>query len=147
LLAARQLIGPAVEERFDRQNPRRATDGSRDLRVRHAAVLQPEGQVVAHTHVLIERVILEYHRNVAVLRLKVVHDPPADGDGAAADLLEAGDHAQRRRFAATRWAYQHDELAISDGKIDVLDRDHAAVNLVHISEHDVGHYVRSSARE
>src|SRR5262245_7417435 len=140
-------MGPAVEERLDRENSRRATDGGRDLRVRHAAILQPEGQVVAHAHVLIERVILEYHRDVAVLRLKVVHDPPADGDGAAADFLEAGDHAQRRRFAATRWAYQHAKLAIFDGKIDVLDCDHVAVNLVHIGEYDVGHYVRSSARE
>jgi hypothetical protein len=97
--------------------------------------------------VLVERIILEHHCDVAVLRLKVVHDPPANGDGAAADLLKAGDHAQGRRFAAARWTHQHDKLAILDGKVDVLDRDHGAVNLVHIGEHDVGHDARSSGRE
>src|SRR5262249_58170395 len=100
---------------------------------------EPEGKVAAPPSVRKGRLIVESHRDAAALRLKVVHPPPADGDGAAADILEAGDHAQRRRFAATRWAYQHDKLAIFYRKIDVLDRDHVAVNLVHIGEHDVGH--------
>ena len=90
---------------------------------------------------LIERVILEHHGDVAVLRLQAVDDPAADGDGAAADFLEARDHAQRRRFAATGRADQHDELAILDVEIDVLDRDHVAVNLVHVGQYDGGHDV------
>jgi hypothetical protein len=99
-LPARQLVWTPVEQRLDRQNPGRTADGGGNLVSGHTTVAQSECQVVAHAHMSIERVILEHHGDVAILRLQVVHDPAADLDRAAADLLEPGDHAQRRRFAA-----------------------------------------------
>ena len=54
-----------------------------DLGFIHAAIAQAESQIVVHAHVLVERVVLEHHGDVAVFRLQAVHDPVADGDGAA----------------------------------------------------------------
>ena len=42
--------------------------------------LEREADVVAHRHVRVERVVLEDHRDVAILRLEVVDDPAADAD-------------------------------------------------------------------
>ena len=54
---------------------------------------------------------------------QVVDDAPADPDLAVADLLESGDHAQRRRLAAARRADEHDELAFVDLQVEVAHRD------------------------
>jgi hypothetical protein len=56
---------------------------------------QREGHVVAHRHVRVERVVLEHHRDVALLGRHVVDHAVADADLARGDLLEAGDHAQQ----------------------------------------------------
>ena len=103
--------------------PRTAASMSDSL---HAAVAQAERQVVVHAHVLVERVVLEHHGDVAVLRLQAVDDAIADGDGAAGDVLQAGDHAQRRGLAAARRPDQHDELVVGDMQVEVLHGDDAA---------------------
>ena len=62
-----------------------------------------------------------------------------------ADLLEPGDHPQRRRLAAARRADEHDELALGDLEVEVTDRDHiAAVDLGKVDELDLGHYPRTA---
>ena len=76
---------------------------------------------VAHRHVRVERVVLEHHRDVAVLGRHVVDDAPADLDLAAGDRLEPGDHAQQRRLAAARRTDQHAELAVGDLDVDAAD--------------------------
>ena len=68
---------------------RRVGDAARAL---HPAQLQPEGHVLERAHVRVERVVLEDHRDVAVLRRELVDDLAVDQDAAAADRLEAGDH-------------------------------------------------------
>ena len=73
-------------------------------------------------HVRVERVVLEHHGDVAVLRRHVVDDVAADRDLAAGDLLEPGDHAQRRALAAARRADQHDELLVGDVEVDAAHR-------------------------
>ena len=44
----------------------------------------------------------------------------ADLDGAGADRLEPGDHAQRRALAAARRADEHDEFAVLHLEIDAI---------------------------
>ena len=81
----------------------------------------------------IERVVLEHHRDVAILGLELVDDAVADGDLAAGDRLEPGDHAQQGRLAAARRADDDDELAVGDLAVDAVDDLDAAVGLAHAS--------------
>ena len=63
----------------------------------------------------------------------VVDHALADLDRAARDVLEPGDHAQRRRLAAARGPDQHDELAVFDVEVEVVDDlDAALVDLVDV---------------
>src|SRR5262249_29974007 len=114
--------------------------------LRYAAVAQAEGEVVAHAHMRIERVVLEHHGDVAILRLQMVHHPVADGDGAAADVLQPGNHAQRGRLAAAGRSDQHDELAVLDREVEVRHGDDVAVALAHIAEDEASHRQTRSPR-
>ena len=88
----------------------------------------------------IERVVLEHHRDVAVGRLDLVDDAPADVDFAAGDGLEPRDHAQQRGLAAAGGADQHAELAVADVEIDALDGLEAAgIGLADVAQRDVSH--------
>ena len=78
-LPAGELRRPAVHAaRRARASPP-SVDPLGDLRLRHLAMPQPEGEVLAHGLVRVERVALEHHRDVAVGRLErgdvVVADP------------------------------------------------------------------------
>ena len=53
--------------------------------------------------------------------VSVVDDAVADRDLAGADLLEAGDHPQRGRLAATRGADEDEELAVLDRERELGD--------------------------
>ena len=90
-------------------------------------------------HVRVERVALEHHRDVAVARRQVRDRAAADSDVAARDLLEAGDHPQRRRLAAAGRADQDQELLVADGQVDAGDRPDVAEPLLDLVEDDVGH--------
>ncbi len=65
-LAAGELLGPAVEQRFELQDRGRAAYALGDLRRRRAGHAQAEAHVLAHGHVRIERVGLEHHGDAAL---------------------------------------------------------------------------------
>ena len=69
------------------------------------------GDVVEDGLVRVERVGLEDHGDVAVLRQDVGDVAAADQDAAGGDRLEARDHPQRGRLARARRAEQDEELA------------------------------------
>src|SRR5262249_24170327 len=71
--------------------------------------------------------VLEHHGDVAIARRQVVDDVAADPDLTFGDLLQAGDHTQRGRFAAPGRTHQYHELLIRDLKVDTFHRLHAAV--------------------
>ena len=75
----------------------------------------------------VERVVLEDHRNVAVLGGHVVHQLAVDVQLARADLLQTRHHAQRGGFAAARRADEDDELAVGNVEVEFLHGDHALV--------------------
>ena len=87
----------------------------------------------------IERVVLEHHGDVAVLRRQVVDHPLADPDVARGDRLEPGDHPQQRRFSAARRPDQNDELAVGNADRHAVDHLHGAVGLAHIDDIDRSH--------
>jgi hypothetical protein len=99
-LAARKLLGLAVEELLDVEDAGRLLDADVDLRLGKLADLESESHVVVDGHVRVQGVVLEHHRDVAVLGRHVVHELPVDEQLAFRDVLESGDHAQGRRLAA-----------------------------------------------
>ena len=126
-LTARQRRRLAVHELAEPEHRRHPVDPLGDLRLRHLATPQPEGQVLAHRLVRIERVALKDHRQVAVGGLERGDVVVADPDAALGHLLEPGDHSQQGRLAAARGADEDDELAVGDLERDVVDREHVAV--------------------
>ena len=133
-LAAGQLLRLAIEQLLELDRLGRLVDPALDLGLGDLAQLEPEGEVVAHRHVRVERVALEDHRDVAILGRHVVDDAIADAEGAAGDLLEAGDHPQAGRLAAARRPDEDHELAVTDLEIKVLDGVKIAVHLVDVFE-------------
>jgi hypothetical protein len=89
---------------------------------------------VAHRHGRVERVGLEHHGNVPVLRRDVVDDAAIDRDRAATGLLEAGNDVQQCGFAAAGGTDEHGELAAADCQIDALQHFQQAEALAHVME-------------
>jgi len=58
--------------------------------------------MLSHCHVRVQRIVLEHHRHVPFLRRLVVDLLAADPQDAAGDVLQPGDHPQRRGLAAAR---------------------------------------------
>jgi hypothetical protein len=119
-LAAGQLRRLAFQQVFELEHLRDRMYRLADLRLRHARQAQPERDVLEHTHVRIQRIALEHHRQAALCRRRLVDALAVDADLALADLFQSRDHAQHGRLAAARRADQHDEFAVPDRKRDVL---------------------------
>src|SRR5262249_60389944 len=64
---------------------------------------------------------------------------PADQDFARCRLLQAGNDAQERRLAATRWTEQHQKLAVAHCQADAIDRNNIAELLADICGGKWGH--------
>jgi hypothetical protein len=86
------------------KSPRHVLDAPRDLVGSDVAPAQTEGQIVAHTHMRVERVRLEHHGDVAIFGRDLVHDPAVDRDLARSNRFKTGDHAQDGCFTATGWS-------------------------------------------
>jgi hypothetical protein len=71
--------------------------------------------------VRVERVVLEDHRDVAVLGREVGDVAVTDPDLAAVDLFEAGEHAQGGGLAAAGGADEDEELAVLDVDVELVD--------------------------
>ena len=95
--------------------------------------------VLPDTQRRIERVELEDHGDVALLRRQVVHALPRNDDVARRGAFEAGDHAQRRRLAAARRAEQANDFAGRHGQVGVLDGDKCAELLGEFADFDGRH--------
>ena len=101
--------------------------------LRHLLQPQRERDIVVDGHVRIQRVVLEDHRDVSVLRLQIVHDLPVDLHGALGNFFEPRDHAERGALAAAGRADEHDELLILDIQVKVVYGDDIViVNLLYV---------------
>ncbi len=108
--------------------------------------LEREAHVVAHGHVRVQRVVLEHHRDVAIARREVVDALPADDQVAVGDVLQPGDHPQRRGLPTARRSDQDHELPVGDVEVDRLDRlETVRVALGDLLELDLGHPVSLSS--
>jgi len=94
--SSNRKTSPPVEQFLDAQDARGLPHTAIDLCLLEPAQHEPECHILVHGHVRIQRVVLEDHRDVAILGRDVVDTPAADVNFAAGRLLESGDHAQRR---------------------------------------------------
>src|SRR5262249_33398056 len=130
----------ALEVLLDLEDLRRAVDTLLNLLLGHLVELEAEREVVLDRHMRIERVALENHRDVPFLRRQVVDDAVADPELAVGDLLQPGDHAKRRRLAATRRADENHQLAVVDREVEVEDGLRpVVVDLLDVRELDLRH--------
>ena len=120
-LAARERLRLALEVRLEIEDARRVEHPLVDLGLGHLVQLEAERDVVVDGEVRVERVALEDHGDVPLARGEVVDHALGDPDLALADLLEAGEHAQRGRLAAPRRSDEDHELAVLDLQVEVLD--------------------------
>jgi hypothetical protein len=146
-LAAGQRGGLAREVRLQAEDLGRILDAAGDLALGCLAHLQAESHVLGHGHLRVKGIVLEDHRDVAVLGRQVVHDLVADLDGPAGDVFQSGDNPQGGRFPAPGRADQDHELAVRDLQAEVVHRlDAAGKYLVDLIEHDLCHFIAPYVR-
>ncbi len=126
LLPAAQLGRFAVEDVGDVEHLRHATHALRNFMLGHRTGAQTEGDVVEDRERRIERIGLEGERHVALIRLQAVDQPAADVHLAACDVLQAYDHAQRRRLAAAGRPKQRQKFAVFHRQVEVFHGFNAA---------------------
>ncbi|MDT4870618.1 hypothetical protein FQZ97_1057030 [compost metagenome] len=95
-LAAGKLRRTTLKQMAEIENGGRFGNPRLDVIGRAPGDLQRKAHVLGNGHVRIERIGLEDHGDVARPRRQIVDLEAADLDGAVADVLEAGDHTQRR---------------------------------------------------
>src|ERR1019366_4050754 len=100
-LPSGELPRLAIKEQLKIEDIRRLLNASADLRAWYPSDLQREAHVLRHRHVGVEGVVLEHHRDVSLLRSKVGHVPCTDADDSLVEVLQPGQHSQRRRLPAT----------------------------------------------
>jgi hypothetical protein len=82
----------------------------------------------------IESVVLEYHRDISVLRCNVVYESVTNEKFAFGDFFETGDHTEGCGFTATGGTYEDDKFGVFDFKVEVGNRSYTAgVFLVDVS--------------
>ncbi len=138
-LPARELCRLAIEQVLEAEDARRLLHETLPLVRSDLARLQRELDVPPHRHVRVQRVALEDHGDVAVLRLDVVDLAVPDLDRAFGRLLEPGDHAERGRLAAAGRAEEHEELLVGHLEGEVVDRGHVAEPLRDSTDGDPAH--------
>ena len=134
-LTAGQSLRLTVEQLLDAQNLRRFANQLVDFVLRLLAQLQTKRHVVVHGHVRIQRVVLENHRDIAVLRRNVVDQTVADVQLTFGNLFKTRDHAQRRGLAAAGRTDQNDKLLILDVQAEIGNSSNVAgIDLVDVVE-------------
>ena len=133
-LATGELGGLSVQVLLQADDVRELLDAPVSLGLGNLGVDEAELHVLPHAHGGVESVVLEDHGDVALAGLGVVHADAVDEQVAGADLLQAGDHTQRRGLATARRSDKHGEAAVRDGEVHVLnDRGLVLVGLAHMS--------------
>ena len=84
---------------------------STDQVLRRAARIEAEGDVLGNAHVGKQRVVLDDHREAALIGRQVRHVGPADEDAPGGGTHEPGDRTQRGRLARARRADHGENFA------------------------------------
>jgi hypothetical protein len=134
-LSAGQLARITVEIRREAEDVGGLLYARADVLLRPLASMSANDMLSAHGHVRIEGVVLEHHRDVALLGRHPIDHGAADRDLAGADFLQPGDHPQECRLAAPGRAHQDAELAVGDRNVDAADNVRRTEVLLHCPEY------------
>jgi hypothetical protein len=69
----------------------------------------------------IQSVVLEYHRDISVLGLNVIHELAVDLELTGRDVFQTCDHSQSGGLSASGRAYENDEFFIGDFHVEILN--------------------------
>ena len=106
-----------------------------DFVLRNLTELQTECHVIENGHMGVQSVVLEYHRDISVLRSNVVNETVADEHFALGDLLKTCNHTESCGLTAAGRAYEYDELLVLDIHCEIGNGNNAAgIALVYASE-------------
>jgi hypothetical protein len=89
--------------------------------------LEREGEILGHRHVRKQRVVLEHHPDLALVRRDVVDRPAVEQNLAMGGGFEPRQHHQAGRLARARRAQHGQKLALTDVEVQVLDDQRLAV--------------------
>ena len=88
----------------------------------------------------IKRVTLEHHGDATLRGRDIIHHAPVNLKGATGDPLKPRDHAQQRGLATARWPHKHDQLALFDIEVDILQDIHrTGVGFLHSGQFQIRH--------
>ena len=91
------------------------------LILRHLLELKGEGHIFINGHMGVKRVVLEDHRDIAILGGDVVDESAVDIELALGDLFKAGDHTKGGGLSAAGGADENDEFLIGYVKVELLN--------------------------
>ena len=117
LLAARELPGPALQQRRQPQQLGRLLKTLPALGLADLAHLQTELDVVGHAQMREQRIVLEHHGNAALRRRQMGNVATIDAHRPRGGHVQPGNHAQGGGFAAARRAEQDAERAWFNAQI------------------------------
>src|SRR5699024_10280308 len=101
---------------------------------------ESESHIIVHAHMRIECIVLEYHCDIPVFRLHIVHPFVIDVKIAVSNILESCNHAESRGFTAPRGPDEHDEFTIMYFQIEVVyDRWTLIIRLLYAIEFHFSH--------
>ena len=138
-LAAAELRRAALEEIAQVEHVGRDLDLAANLRALDLLLLEAEAHVLARGHVRVERVVLEHHGDVALVRLQPADVGVVEQDRAARNQLEPGDAVERGALAASGGTQEGQELAVRNREAEPIDRDHLGEALGEVLQGDAGH--------
>ncbi len=137
LLAAGELRGIALGEALHAHHLQGMVDTLGALGGGKLAHGERVLDVLRDREVREQRVVLEHHADVALVRRHGVEQGTFEADLAAGRKLEAGQHHQAGRLAGAGRAEQRQELALIDVQVQVLDHQGlAVVGLAHTAKAD-----------
>ena len=119
LLAARELRGLTIKQRFQAEKTRRPRQPVVPLRAGNLPHPEAKDDVLGDTQMRKQRIALKDHGDAPLRGRQRRHVAPADQDAAGAGDIEPRDQAQGRGLAATGGAEQGEELACGHAEAGV----------------------------
>jgi hypothetical protein len=98
-LAARKLVRPTLQQRLDFETARGIAHAAVDFVLGVLAHPQAKGDVLVDRFVRVERIALEHHGDVALVRRHGVHHRVVEHQVSIGHVLQARDHVQGGGFA------------------------------------------------